>query len=93
MAKSIYYPFPKGFLREWNVIRSIVVEEWQMIARLETLVKMMLGTLEAKFGNVPVDVADRIRAIGDPDLFYKLQIEVIRAATLEDWVAHLPPIN
>jgi hypothetical protein len=55
----------KQTLKEWNMIQSQQVLEWQAEARIDERIAALLEVLEAKFGVVPAEIASAIRATTD----------------------------
>lgn len=55
----------KQTLKEWNMIQSQQVLEWQAEARIEELTTALLDVLKEKFAGVPPEVASAIRATTD----------------------------
>jgi hypothetical protein len=79
----------KHALREWNMIQSQQVLEWQAEARVEGEVKgqgeALLTVLEAKFGSVPREVASAIRATTDLNRLKSWLIHAGKAASLDQF--------
>lgn len=71
----------KQALKEWNMIQSQQVLEWQTEGRAETL----LDVLEAKFGGVPAEVASAVRATTDLGRLKGWVVLAVKAPSLEQF--------
>ena len=80
----------KEALKEWNMIQSKQVLEWQAQARSETQVttlsRSVMRVLEARFGNVPPDLSDRVRAVSDAAALDQLLVAAARSPSLEEFL-------
>jgi hypothetical protein len=52
-------------LKEWNMTRSPVVDEWRAEGRVQAQTAAVLSVLEAKFQSVPADLAAKIQETTD----------------------------
>jgi len=71
----------KEALKEWNVVRSVVVDEWFAIRETELLVDL----LQTKFGMLPTELTTQIHSVQDLPRIRELLHEVVRVPTLEEW--------
>jgi hypothetical protein len=69
----------KQALKEWNMVQSQQVLEWQAEARAEAL----LEALEARFGAVPAEIASAVRATTDIARLKSWGILAAKAPSLE----------
>lgn len=85
-------------LKEWNMIESKQVKEWQDQARKEGRqegrqegrVETLIEILQDKFGNLPVDLPVHLKSIGDTNMLHQLLIKAVRAGSLEDFQRQVP---
>ncbi len=90
----------KDALKEWNVIQSKQVNEWQEQARKEGLdvgraqmaSEMLLRFLTTKFGEVPEAVRKSIQAIGNTDRLSDMLLRAAQSTTIEEWRQSAPDV-
>lgn len=70
-------------LKEWNVKRSPVVEEWRTEGRIETQAASVVTALEVRFGNVPADLVVAIGQVLDLDRLKAWHRLAIQAPSLD----------
>ncbi|VTR92973.1 Uncharacterized protein OS=Lachnospiraceae bacterium A4 GN=C804_02285 PE=4 SV=1 [Gemmata massiliana] len=74
-------------LKGWNVRESMVVNGWKAEGRAEGRTEgraeALLAVLEEKFGSVPQDLVDTVRATTDADKLRQWVGAAVRAETLE----------
>jgi hypothetical protein len=79
----------KQALKEWNMIQSQQVLEWQAEGEVKGQVKgraeSLLEMLEAKFGGMPVELASAIRATTDVNRLKAWVILAVKAASLDQF--------
>jgi hypothetical protein len=79
----------KQTLKEWNMIQSQQVLEWQAEARAEARAEeraeALLDVLETKFGGVPTEVASAVRATTDLGRLKGWVILAVKAPSLEQF--------
>jgi hypothetical protein len=79
----------KQALKEWNMIQSQQVLEWQAEAqvkgRAEGRAEALLDMLEAKFGGVPKELASAIRATTDVNRLKAWVILAVKAVSLDQF--------
>ena len=84
----------KSALKEWNVIQSQQVLEWQEQARIEAgteaRAEMIYEVLRAHFGALPAELPERLRAIRDEAHWKRLAASAHRASSLEEFLRELP---
>ncbi len=52
-------------LKEWNMGESTVANGWRMEGRVEDRADSVLDVLQTRFGQLPVDLINQIRAVKD----------------------------
>lgn len=84
----------KTALKEWNMIESKQVKEWQDQARTEGKkegqVELLLGFLKDKFGNLPPELPSHLKAIADPNVVGQLLFNAARVGSLDDFQRLIP---
>ena len=87
----------KEALKEWNVIQSKQVAEWQEQARkqgrnegrTQGAAEMLLRYLRSKYGELPETVVQSVQAIGKPEDLDVLLVRATQSANLDEWRASL----
>ena len=81
-------------LKEWNVIQSQQVLEWQAQARsegrIEGRIETLIDLLEARFGSVPEPLVQNLRALTDPVVLKRLVHAATQTTSLDDFSKTLP---
>jgi hypothetical protein len=82
-------PAWKEALREWNMIQSQQVLEWQAEGEVKGQVKgraeSLLEMLEARFGAVPAELASAIRATTDMDRLKAWVVLAVKVTSLDQF--------
>ncbi len=79
----------KAALKEWNVVQSQQVLEWQAEAHIKGKAETLLEMLEARFGSVPIDVSERVLGIRDVGRLKQLAVHVMRCVSLQEFQSEL----
>ncbi len=85
-------------LKEWNMIESKQVKEWQDQARKEGRqegrregrLETLLEFLQDKFGNLPADLPAHLQSIDDGNVLRQLLLKAVHAGSLEDFQRQIP---
>jgi hypothetical protein len=84
----------KAALKEWNVVQSQQVLEWQAAAKAEGktegMAEAVLEVLEARLGPLPAELPGRLRSLRDPVLLKRLLVSAVRCPTLDEFLRDLP---
>jgi hypothetical protein len=72
-------------LKEWNVTKSTIVEQWQTEAVIRTQASALLQVLEAKFGSVPADLSDAVNATKDIETLRRWLPLAVHADSIESF--------
>lgn len=80
----------KNALKEWNMIQSKQVQEWQDQARAqtrtETRVEDLLGVLRERVGALPESLIEEIRGQRDPDVLWRWLTVAARSMTVDEFL-------
>jgi hypothetical protein len=80
----------KDALKEWHVIQSKQVNEWQEQGRTEgaanCAVNLLLHFLGAKFGQLPDSVVHLVQSVRNPNQIGSLLVRAGQSATIDEWV-------
>jgi hypothetical protein len=77
-------------LKEWNMIESRQVKEWQEQALRKGRIDDVLGILREKFGNLPADLPSHLETIDDANVVRQLLFKAATVASLDDFKRMLP---
>jgi hypothetical protein len=77
----------KDALKDWNMVESQQVLEWQEEARVDTQVVTIVAILEDKFQAVPADLTKALRAIADSKRLHRLALLAAKAPSLDQFRA------
>ncbi len=77
-------------LKEWNMVESRQVKEWQEQARREERVATLLDVLQDKFGSIPADLPPHLQTIEDSNLLRQLILKAMHASNLEEFRRQIP---
>jgi hypothetical protein len=77
----------KDALKDWNMVESQQVLEWQEEARVDTQVVTIIAILEDKFQPLPTELGAALRAITDSKRLYRLAILAAKAPSLDQFRA------
>lgn len=81
-------------LKEWNIIESKQVKEWQEPARKqgrqEGRLETLLVILQDKSGTLPADLPTHLQSIGDADVLKRILLNAMRAGSLDDFQLQMP---
>jgi hypothetical protein len=76
-------------LKEWNMIESKVVKEWQDQARQEsrheTRVEDLIDILQEKFGELPPEIPSHLLKIDDTNVLRQLLRKAVNASDLHEF--------
>jgi hypothetical protein len=70
-------------LKEWDMVESKIVKEWQAQGEARGKAGAVLDVLEARFGVPPADLAARIRSCDDLEQLRHWTKQAASAASLE----------
>jgi hypothetical protein len=81
-------PLWQEYLKEWNVIESKIVKEWQAQGesrgRLETSRETLKFQLEERFGTLPEELVQRIQGTTDLPRLQAALRQVVHISTLDE---------
>lgn len=83
----------RGALKEWNMIESSVVKEWQEEGRTDGRRLALLEVLAEKFGSLPPDVPAHIKSIDDSNILRTLLQKALHVGSLDDFRKQIPNGN
>jgi hypothetical protein len=78
-------PAWKLALKEWNMKRSSVVDEWKAEGETRGRIAAVLEALEARFTVVPPELADAVRGTADLDTLRRWTTAAALATSLDDF--------
>ncbi len=86
----------KDALKEWNVIQSKQVAEWQDQARVQGRTQMaaelLLRLLKSKFGELPEVVEKSIQSLGNADRLSDMLLRAAQCSSIDEWRQGSPEI-
>ncbi len=82
----------KDALKEWNVIQSKQVNEWQDQARTQMAAELLLRFLKWKFGELPEVVEKSIQSLGNTDRLSDMLLRAGQCSSFDEWRQGSPEI-